>query len=91
MGHDAVHVAEISLESASDQTIWRRAVGLGAALVSKDEDFVTMRALTREAAPPVIWVRIGNVSRRVIIERFLALLPSIIAALERGETIIEIE
>ena len=48
-----------------------------------------MRALRREGLA-VIWVRIGNTTRREIIARFDAWLAGIIAALERGETIIQV-
>jgi predicted nuclease of predicted toxin-antitoxin system len=88
-GHEATHVAEIGLNSASDRIIWSHASAIGAVLITKDEDFVTMRALNANG-PPVIWVRIGNTTKRALIERFAEKLAAIIASLERRDTIIEI-
>jgi uncharacterized protein (DUF433 family) len=45
LGHEAVHVGDVGLLAARDQDIWRHALAIGAVLVTKDEDFVTMRAL----------------------------------------------
>jgi predicted nuclease of predicted toxin-antitoxin system len=42
-GHEAVHVFEIGLIAASDEAVAARAEADGAVLVSKDEDFVTLR------------------------------------------------
>jgi len=58
-------------------------------LVTKDEDFVTMRALSA-AGPAMIWVRVGNTTNRALIGRLSAVFPSVLAALERGETIVQI-
>jgi predicted nuclease of predicted toxin-antitoxin system len=88
-GHEANHVAEIGLNSAPDRVIWSHAAATGAVLITKDEDFVVMRALDNKG-PAVIWVRIGNTTRRALIERFSEALPDILASLERGHTIVEI-
>jgi predicted nuclease of predicted toxin-antitoxin system len=90
LGHEAVHVGDVGLLAARDQDIWQHAVAIGAVLVTKDEDFVTMRALSTAAGPPVIWVRVGNATRRILIQRFSAILPKLLAALERGETVVQI-
>ncbi len=82
-------VSEIGLLTASDREIWRYATESRAALITKDEDFVTMRAL-RPAGPAVIWVRLGNTSKRQLLARFAEMLPPIISALERNETVIEV-
>lgn len=89
LGHEATHVAEVGLLKAHDREIWQRAVVTGAVLVTKDEDFVTMRALSTRG-PAVIWVRIGNTTTPRLIERFSAAFPGVLAALERGETIVQI-
>jgi len=88
-GHPSIHVADIGLGSATDKEIWFHAASIAAVLVTKDEDFVMMRALDNDG-PPVVWVRIGNTTRRALMERFAERFPVIIAALERGETIVEI-
>ncbi|MEJ2379473.1 MAG: DUF5615 family PIN-like protein [Pseudolabrys sp.] len=89
-GHEAEHVGDVGLLTAGDERIWRHAAGVGAALITKDEDFVTMRALSRTGGPAVVWVRLGNTTKRVLIARFAAAFNSIVEALERGETVIQI-
>ncbi len=88
-GHEADHVADLGMEAASDHAIWLKAVELGAVLVTKDEDFVTLRAL-RPGGPPVVWIRTGNTTRDLLIETFSAVLGAIIEALDRGETVVEV-
>jgi predicted nuclease of predicted toxin-antitoxin system len=55
----------------------------------KDEDFVLLQALD-PSGPAVVWVRIGNAVSRVLLERFTVAWPAILAALERGERVVEI-
>jgi predicted nuclease of predicted toxin-antitoxin system len=89
LGHHAEHVADVGLQAAGDFQIWTYAVANTAILVTKDEDFVVIRAL-EAVGTPVVWVRIGNTTRRALLERFSVAWPAIVAALERGETVIEV-
>lgn len=88
-GQEAVHVGDIGLLQARDRDIWQRAAAMRAVLVTKDEDFIVMRALDARG-PAVVWVRLGNAKKQALLMRFNAVLPRIVAALERGETVIEI-
>jgi predicted nuclease of predicted toxin-antitoxin system len=90
LGHEAEHVSDIGLLTAADKQIWDHAAAVRAVLVTKDEDFVTLRALSKQGGPPVIWVRIGNTTKQVLIGRFAAAFTTILDALERGETVIQI-
>jgi predicted nuclease of predicted toxin-antitoxin system len=87
--HEAIHVSDIGLTTAPDKVIWSRATAIGAVLVTKDEDFVMMRALDNQG-PPVVWLRTGNTTKRALISRFTEKLPALVQSLERGDTIIEI-
>lgn len=89
LGHEAQHVADLGMIRASDRGIWVRAAEAGAVLISKDADFMMWRALDR-SGPPVVWVRVGNTSRRVLLDRIEAALPSVLAAPERGEGVVVI-
>lgn len=40
--------------------------------------------------PPVVWIRLRNTRRWVLLAWFEAALPRILSALERGETLIEV-
>ena len=72
---------------ARDRTIWDKAIDLEAAIVSKDADFVTLRAL-RRTGPAIVWIRLGNVSRTVLLDRIERALPDIVTQVERGEKVV---
>lgn len=82
-------MADQGLASAPDKAIWSRAAAMDAVLVTKDEDFVLMRALDADG-PAVVWVRIENTTKRALRQRFSEQFPAIVAALEWGDTIVEI-
>jgi len=60
-----------------------------AVVITKDEDFVG-HGRFGAPAPPVVWIRLGNVSRRVLLSRFLPLLPQVVQLVEAGERVVEI-
>ncbi len=39
--------------------------------------------------PAILWVRVGNISNRKLIDLALRALPAVTGAIERGETVIE--
>jgi predicted nuclease of predicted toxin-antitoxin system len=86
-GHDARHVGDFDMLRARDRAIWDKAIELEAAIISKDADFVTLRAL-RTSGPAIVWIRLGNVSRTVLIDRIERALPSIVNQIGRGERVI---
>jgi predicted nuclease of predicted toxin-antitoxin system len=57
--------------------------------VTKDEDFAQRKTLDREG-PRVVWIRLPNTRRRELLVWFEMVLPRLLQALERGETLIEI-
>ncbi len=88
-GHEAQHVYACGLLSANDRDIWRFAVQDGAALVTKDADFAAMRVHAQDG-PPVVWLRLGNVSNDALEKALLRALSEIVAAIEAGEGVVEI-
>jgi predicted nuclease of predicted toxin-antitoxin system len=88
-GHEAHHVGELGMESTPDREIWKQARDSNACIVTKDEDFVLLQALDR-AGPAVVWIRIGNAVRTVLMRRLPAVWPEVISAIERGEKIVEV-
>ena len=81
-------MADHGSEKAPDNQIRARAADMGAVIVTKDEDFAVHSLL--HDGPSVVWVRIGNTRRVELLRRFDAELPMIVAALERGETFVEL-
>ena len=88
-GHEAAHVADLGLADASDSRIWDEAASSGAVIVTKDEDFPSRRAAIA-AGPPVVWIRIGNTTRRETLRWFAAVFSDVLEALARGDTLVEI-
>ena len=78
-------MADLDLQHAGDQVIWKEAARRDAVIVTKDEDFIG-RCRFGEPAPPVVWIRFGNVSRRVL----LPLLPQVVELVGAGERVIEV-
>ena len=87
-GHDAEHVADRGLAEGADTEIWKCAIAIEAAIVTKDEDFAQRKAL-KAGGPAVIWIRLPNTRRRDLLAWFERALPEVLQALERGETLVE--
>jgi len=89
-GHVAEHVADCGLTTADDLAIWSHAAEIGAVIVTKDEDFALRKAIGK-AGPPVVWIRLGNTRGPELLRWFETMFPAVLAALERGETLVEID
>lgn len=89
LGHIAEHVADRGLATATDDEIRQYAASVSAVIVTKDEDFAIRRLLTQEG-PSVVWIRTGNTRRVELLRRMEAEFSTIVSALERGDTLIEV-
>ncbi|MFZ3005896.1 MAG: DUF5615 family PIN-like protein [Phenylobacterium sp.] len=87
-GHQADHVAQIGLLSATDQQIWAAALASQSVLVTKDRDFAEW-AITREPAPQVLWVRIGNSRNPSLIARLETVWDLVGESLVSGARVVE--
>jgi predicted nuclease of predicted toxin-antitoxin system len=57
LGHDAVHVAEVGLLSASDEAILAHAAASGQVVVTADTDFGELLAVSGASSPSVVLLR----------------------------------
>ncbi len=88
-GHQAEHVEDICLRNADDVPIWNYALQASAIIVTKDEDFAH-RLRQSGSCPVVVWLRVGNTSRKALLAWFEPLLPRIVLLLNQGELLIEV-
>jgi predicted nuclease of predicted toxin-antitoxin system len=89
-GHEASAVRDLGLHHATDREIWDFARDHGWILITKDEDFA-LRAIDDESGAPVVWLRIGNSTNRVLLAWFAPLLEVVIDELEAGTRLIELQ
>lgn len=76
------------LRDASDAEVWNYASTNDLILISKDEDFGSMVLQTPTAK--LIWLRVGNCRKTLLLDLFLRVWPRIIERLESGDCYIEI-
>jgi predicted nuclease of predicted toxin-antitoxin system len=88
-GYVAEHVTDIGLRDADDSPIWHYALQHQTIIVTKDEDF-PHRLSQSVTAPVILWLRIGNTSRKALLQWFEPLLPSIIKHIQQGDRLIEV-
>jgi predicted nuclease of predicted toxin-antitoxin system len=88
-GYLAEHVLAIGLAQAKDSQIWYHAEQQRAVIVTKDEDFAGW-VLRGRVGPSVVWLRVGNSSKRALLTWLEPLWPAIIKKLEEGERLIEV-
>lgn len=87
-GEEAVHVADLGLQEASDSALWAYAAATNAILISKDEDFVNL--MLRSYSAGLLWIRMGNCRTVFLLNVFRRAWPRIVERLRKGERFIEI-
>lgn len=86
-GHSAMHVADIGLIGANDETIATRAIADASIIISKDEDFLFLRQPDRFG---FIWLRCGNASNRALTAWLDQRWHVVETMLANGERLIEV-
>ncbi len=89
MGHEAEHVGDLGMQAASDAVIWDYAFDFVRNDHHEDEVFAQRKVLA-DNGPHVVWIRLPNTRRQDLLGWFEAVLPDVLAALARGDTLIEV-
>lgn len=87
-GHDATHVRDLKIQSASDIEIFKRAASDNRILISADTDFSTLLALWHQKKPSLILLRHPRKRPESQVELLLANLPTIEKALKQGSIVV---
>jgi len=77
------------MKEADDSAIWSWALQIGAAIITKGEDFAARRGRLSNG-PVIVWLRLGNTTRPVILTRVAAAWADIEAALAAGSPVVEV-
>jgi predicted nuclease of predicted toxin-antitoxin system len=87
-GHDALHVRDLGLQAADDETIFDRAAADERVIISADTDFGTLLATRAARKPSVIQFR-GPGSRRpeALAKALVANLAQLTESLEAGSIV----
>ncbi len=88
-GYRADHVGDCGLAGATDDVVWRHAAAIGATIVTKGGDFARLKPL-REGGPGVVWIGSRKTRRQRPLDWFDVILPDVVRAAARGETLVEI-
>jgi predicted nuclease of predicted toxin-antitoxin system len=88
-GYVAEHVLDLAMAMSSDREIWAYAIACGAVIITKDQDFASRRA-SEQSGPPIVWLRCGNTRRQELLRWFDQQFSVLLAALERGEHLVEV-
>ena len=87
-GYQVVHVAELGLLAANEDTIFEHAAAERCVVVTADSDFPMMLALRRATAPPVVLLRhITNIPPIAQTALLVANLPRVLEELEAGAVV----
>lgn len=88
-GENARHVLDLDMMEASDSAIWNLALRENLIIITKDEDF-QIRATLTSPCPKIVWVRIGNCSKKNLLLFFDKQLEKIKFELNNGENLVEL-
>ncbi len=87
-GHDAIHVRDLGLTGADDDTIFDAAAGQQRIIIAQDTDFGTILAMRRARFPSLILFRCGAKSTEAVLRLLSDNLPAFGSDLEAGAVVV---
>ena len=87
-GHEALHVGELGLATASDDVILERAVKERCIIVTQDTDFGTLLSSSRQRIPSVILFRMRDGRPSAQASVLLKNIPALEEALHGGAIVV---
>ena len=88
-GHEATHLGDLGMQASPDAAIRDYALASSSVIITEDEDFAQHKVLG-DNGPLIVWVRLPNTRRRDLLVWYETVLPDVLAALSRGDTLIEV-
>ncbi len=88
-GHQAEHIFDLLPPDAEDDEVWALVMRLYAVLLTKDEDFITIR-MRAGIGPTVVWLRIGNATNATLFAWLGPRLANIVGAIGQATPIVEV-
>jgi predicted nuclease of predicted toxin-antitoxin system len=88
-GHEAAHVVELGLDASADAHLWNIAARDTWIIITKDEDLSQM-VLFRPEKVQVLWVRLGNCRKQVLMAAFERSWADVTERLSRGDRLVEL-
>jgi predicted nuclease of predicted toxin-antitoxin system len=87
-GAEAAHVSTLGLKGTPDKQVWAEALAQGAAVLSRDSDFIDIARTTTTGC--AIKLTIGNCSTAELFAWLEPAWPTLLKRVQDGERIIEI-
>lgn len=87
-GHDAIHVRDLRMSSADDESIFAHAAEAGLSILSMDTDFATILAMRQESRPSLVLFRARVRSTDALLKVFSANFPRVEEDLQTGAVVV---